>query len=38
MILLMRDKENIEKGTFSDLELASMIGISLEELLEIKDR
>ena len=38
MILLMRDKENIEKGTFSDLELASMIGIPLEELLEIKNQ
>lgn len=60
MTLLMRDKENIEKGrleglaegkaeekkritkmllqkgTFSDLELASIIGISLEELREIK--
>lgn len=65
MTLLMRDKENIEKGrleglaegkaegkaeekkriakillqkgTFSDLDIAGMIGISLEELLEIKN-
>lgn len=66
MTLLMRDKENIEKGrleglaegkaegkaeekkriakmllqkgTFSDLDVAGLIGISLEELLEIKNQ